>query len=80
MRSSDDNIKKKLIEFKKQIDSRFVYNSWQCIAEMNETNNTVMRSYVWGLDLSGTQTEAGGVHRVRYSICIVIDTRSFSNI
>ncbi len=28
---------------------------------MNATNNTVLRSYVWGIDLSGTQTGAGGV-------------------
>jgi len=28
---------------------------------MNATNNTVLRSYVWGTDLSGTQTGAGGV-------------------
>jgi len=28
---------------------------------MNGTNNAVIRSYVWGTDLSGTQTGAGGV-------------------
>jgi len=42
------------------IDLKFVYG-WQCIAEMNATNNTVLRFYVWGTDLSGTQTGAGGV-------------------
>ena len=42
-------------------DLKFVYDGWQCIAEMNATNNAVLRSYVWGIDLSGTQTGAGGV-------------------
>ena len=40
---------------------RFVYDGGQCIAEMNGTNNTVFRSYVWRTDLSGSQTGAGGV-------------------
>jgi len=31
------------------------------IAELNATNNTLVRSYVWGLDLSGTMDGAGGV-------------------
>jgi RHS repeat-associated protein len=31
------------------------------IAELNATNNTLVRSYVWGLDLSGTMGGAGGV-------------------
>jgi len=39
----------------------FAYDGLQCIAEMNATNNTVLRSYAWGTDLSGTQTGAGGV-------------------
>jgi len=28
---------------------------------MNATNNAVLQSYVWGTDLSGSQTGAGGV-------------------
>ena len=31
------------------------------IVELNATNNTPVRSYVWGLDLSGTEQGAGGV-------------------
>ena len=31
------------------------------IVELNATNNTLVRSYVWGLDLSGTMDGVGGV-------------------
>jgi hypothetical protein len=31
------------------------------IVEINGTNNAVVRSYVWGLDLSGAMDSAGGV-------------------
>jgi len=31
------------------------------IAELNGTNNRLVRTYVWGLDLSGTEQGAGGV-------------------
>jgi RHS repeat-associated protein len=31
------------------------------IVELNATNNTLVRSYAWGLDLSGTMDGAGGV-------------------
>src|SRR6185436_16893978 len=31
------------------------------IAELNATNNAVICSYIWGLDLSGTLRGAGGV-------------------
>jgi RHS repeat-associated protein len=31
------------------------------IVEINATKNTLVRSYVWGLDLSGTMNGAGGV-------------------
>ena len=31
------------------------------IVELNGTNNTLVRSYAWGLDLSGTMNSAGGV-------------------
>jgi len=31
------------------------------IVELNATDNTLMRSYVWGLDLSETLEGAGGV-------------------
>ncbi|MBE0701935.1 MAG: RHS repeat-associated core domain-containing protein, partial [Afipia sp.] len=43
------------------LDRRFLYDGWNLVAELNATNNTVIRSYVWGLDLSGSEQGAGGV-------------------
>ena len=40
-------------------DLRFVYDGWNLIAELN--TSTLVRSYVWGIDLSGTMQGAGGV-------------------
>jgi len=42
-------------------DLKFVYDGWNLIAELNATNNAVIRSYIWGSDLSGTLQGAGGV-------------------
>jgi RHS repeat-associated protein len=42
-------------------DLKFISDGWQHIAELNATNNALVRSYVWGLDLSGTMDGAGGV-------------------
>ena len=42
-------------------DERFLYDNWNLIVELNATNNAVVRSYVWGLDLSGSLQVAGGV-------------------
>ena len=39
---------------------RFVYDGWNLLAEIDKTN-AVVRSYVWGLDLSGTEQGAGGI-------------------
>jgi RHS repeat-associated protein len=39
---------------------KFVYDGWNLIAELDGSNNRV-RTYVWGLDLSGTMQGAGGV-------------------
>jgi RHS repeat-associated protein len=39
---------------------RFVYDAWNLIAELDATNGLV-RSYTWGLDLSGSGRDAGGV-------------------
>ena len=33
---------------------------WLCLAELNMTNS-LLRSYLWGLDLSGSLSGAGGV-------------------
>jgi len=38
---------------------KFVYDGWKCLAELNATNNALVRHYAWGLDLSGTMDEAG---------------------
>jgi RHS repeat-associated protein len=43
-------------------DTRFLYDGWNLLAELNGLNGlAVVRSYVWGLDLSGSAQEAGGV-------------------
>lgn len=39
---------------------KFVYDGWNLIAELNGTNNTAIRSYMWGSDLSGSMQAAGG--------------------
>jgi hypothetical protein len=41
--------------------NKFVYDGWNLLADLNATNNAVIRSYVWGLDLSGSLQGAGGV-------------------
>jgi RHS repeat-associated protein len=43
-------------------DLKFVYDGWNLIAELDALNaSTLLRSYVWGLDLSGSLQGAGGV-------------------
>ena len=42
-------------------DTKFVYDGWNLIAELNATDNSVARSHVWGPDLSGSMHGAGGV-------------------
>ena len=42
-------------------DVKFVYDGWNLLAELNATNNAVIRSFMWGSDLSGTSQGAGGV-------------------
>jgi hypothetical protein len=39
----------------------FAYDRWNPVAELNATNNAVIRSYMWGQDLSGSAQGAGGV-------------------
>ncbi|HWN96203.1 MAG TPA: RHS repeat-associated core domain-containing protein, partial [Methylomirabilota bacterium] len=43
------------------LSNRFVYDDWNLLAELNATNNAVINSFMWGLDLSGTMQGAGGV-------------------
>jgi RHS repeat-associated protein len=42
-------------------DNKFLYDGWNLVAELNATNNAVIRCYMWGLDLSGSIQGAGGV-------------------
>jgi len=43
------------------VSNKFLYDGWNLVAELNATNNTLIRSCVWGTDLSGTLDGAGGV-------------------
>ena len=41
---------------------KYIYDGWNLIAELNgNSNNAKVRSYTWGLDISGSTMEAGGV-------------------
>lgn len=40
--------------------NKFIYDGWNLIAE-TKPNNSLIRSYVWGTDLSGSAQDAGGV-------------------
>jgi len=44
-----------------QSQHRFVYDGWNVIAETQSDGLTLIRSYTWGLDLTGSFTAAGGV-------------------
>lgn len=41
-------------------DVVYVYDGWRLAAELDARNGSLLRSYVWGLDLSGTLAGAGG--------------------
>ena len=43
-----------------QYTNRFVYDGWNLLANLNP-QSSVMQSFVWGLDLSGSSQGAGGV-------------------
>lgn len=43
------------------LSERFTYDGWSMQSELNATNNVVIRSYLWGLDLSHTFHKAGGI-------------------
>jgi RHS repeat-associated protein len=43
------------------VSNKFCYDGWNLLADLNGTNNTVIRDYMWGTDLSGTRQGAGGV-------------------
>ncbi|MBC7077604.1 MAG: hypothetical protein H5T92_04775, partial [Synergistales bacterium] len=39
----------------------FLYDGWNLIAEADAVTGELIRTYVWGLDLSGTEQGAGGI-------------------
>ncbi|MCX6938836.1 MAG: hypothetical protein NTU80_13280 [Verrucomicrobia bacterium] len=41
-------------------DTRFIYQGWNLIAETN-ASGTLLRSYTWGLDITGDLSASGGV-------------------
>jgi RHS repeat-associated protein len=43
------------------LDEKYVYDGWNLLTVLNGANNTVIRSFAWGDDLSGTLQGAGGV-------------------
>jgi YD repeat-containing protein len=43
------------------LDLKYVYDGWNLLAELNGTNNSLVRGYTWGNDLSGSRQVAGGV-------------------
>jgi len=49
-------------------DIAYVYDGWNPVAEISATNCQLSKSYVWGLDLSGTLQGAGGVGGLLSSI------------
>jgi len=45
------------------VDRKFIYDGWNLIAEYDAlTTFTLARTFVWGLDISRTLEDAGGVH------------------
>lgn len=42
------------------VNRKFIYDGWNLIAELNETDNSFIRAYIWGSDLSGSLQDAGG--------------------
>ncbi|MDT9293404.1 MAG: hypothetical protein P5698_26465, partial [Limnospira sp. PMC 1295.21] len=39
----------------------YLWDGWNLLAEIDPDNQSPLRSYVWGLDLSGSMQGAGGV-------------------
>jgi RHS repeat-associated protein len=55
-------------------DLKFIYDGWNLVAELNATNNAVVRSYLWGLDLSGSMQGAGGIGGLLRVTCVGAQT------
>jgi len=43
------------------VNIRFAYDGWNLLADLNASNNAVICSYMWGVDLSGSTDGASGV-------------------
>jgi RHS repeat-associated protein len=43
------------------LSNKFCYDGWNLLADINGTNNTVICTYLWGTDMSGSPQGAGGV-------------------
>src|SRR5688572_18262174 len=43
------------------LHEKFVYDAWNLLGALDGTNNAIIRSFLWGLDLSGGLQGAGGV-------------------
>jgi len=51
-----------LMEHDPAVSILYLYDGWNLVAELDALNtNAVVRSYAWGLDMSGTGQGAGGV-------------------
>jgi RHS repeat-associated protein len=49
-------------EWSQQRVTTYLYDGWNVVAELDGNNaNATLRTYVWGTDLSGNRTGAGGV-------------------
>jgi len=44
-----------------QSDTKWVYDGWRQLAELNATSNALVGGFTWGLDLSGSMDQAGGI-------------------
>lgn len=51
-----------------QSTNRCVYDGWNLLGELDVPSGTLVRSYVWGTDLSGTTQGAGGVGGLLMSV------------
>jgi RHS repeat-associated protein len=43
------------------LHEKFLYDDWNLIGVINGTNSSILKSFLWGLDLSGSLRSAGGV-------------------
>lgn len=43
------------------LHEKFLYDGWNLLGAFNGTNAAIIRSFLWGLDLSGSMQGAGGV-------------------